>query len=171
MTTPIFPKEGDYPKYFDQYLNYVKDGEFLDLMNSQVKAIEQLFDSKGEEWSGRGYAEGKWSPKEVLGHIIDSERVFAYRALAISRGDKTDLPGYDQDPYVEGANFNSLVSRDLLSDFKINRIAILSMLRTIEESALEIKGNANGNPINANALFWIIPAHFAHHFHVLTEKY
>ncbi|MDN3203648.1 DinB family protein [Algoriphagus sediminis] len=171
MKTLDFPQEGDHPKYFDKYLNYVKGQEFLGLMNKQVKEIEKLFESKDEAWAVSGYAKGKWSPKEVLGHITDSERIFAYRALSISRGEKADLPGYDQDPYVQGAGFNSLDSKDLLSDFKINRIAILSLLRTLDEKSLRQKGKANGSDIIVNSLFWIIPAHFAHHFQVLKEKY
>lgn len=171
MNLPHFPGKGDYPKYFESYLALAKGQDFLGLINSQVKEMQTYFESKGEAWAEKSYAAGKWTPKQVLGHITDTERVMAYRALCIARGDEGDLPGFDQDPYVLNGGFNRLSSADLLSDFKIHRIALLSLIRTIPQEAFGIKGKANGNVITSGALIWIIPAHCAHHFKVLKQKY
>lgn len=171
MKVPKFPSKGDHPPYFDTYLKLVEGKEFLSLMNEQVKEIEALFEEKGEDWAEKAYARGKWTPKQVLGHISDTERVMAYRALCIARGDQSKLPGMDQDLYVAEGGFNHLASKDLLSDFKIQRIATLSLIRLIPEDSFEFKGNANENDIIVNSLFWIIPAHFAHHYMILKERY
>ncbi|MHA7128562.1 DinB family protein [Algoriphagus namhaensis] len=171
MRAPVFPAPGDYNPYFETYLSLAKGKEYVPLINEQVKQIQNLFEKKGEAWAQKAYEAGKWSPKEVLGHITDTERVMAYRALCVARGEQTSLPGFDQDLYVQHARFNDLEAKDLLSDFKIHRIAWLSLLRTIPEDCMSQKGMANGHVITPSALFWIIPGHFEHHFQILKERY
>jgi hypothetical protein len=137
----------------------------------QLEQLKTLFSSKPAGWENTPYAPGKWSPKEVLGHCIDTERIMTFRALCIARGEKKLLPGFDQDPYVVQGQFNAVALDDLLADFELQRQAILSMVQTFPEASFEEIGSANGNPMSTRALLWIIPGHFMHHFEVLQQAY
>ena len=133
--------------------------------------MKAFFVSKPEGWANEPYAPGKWTPKEVLGHLLDTERIMTFRALCIARGEKKLLPGFDQDPYVIQGQFNAVSLDDLVADFEMQRQAILSMVRTFPETSFQEIGSANGNPMSTRALLWIIPGHFVHHFEVLQQKY
>jgi len=165
------PKEGEYPNYFNRYFALNSPEPFQDQIHSQIEECTELFKSKGEDWSNKPYAAGKWSPKEVLGHVIDTERIMTFRALCFARGEKSALPGFDQDPYVLNARFGQVAISDLLEDFKNQRYALLSLIKTLPESSMANLGQASGNPISPRALFWIIPGHFVHHFSILKERY
>jgi uncharacterized damage-inducible protein DinB len=117
------------------------------------------------------YAEGKWSMKEVLGHIIDTERIFAFRALCIARGESQALPGFDENEYVTNANFNHQSIDDLLLQLMYTRKSTLLLLRSLSEADLSKTGTANGKSVTANAIFWIIAGHLQHHLNVLTTRY
>ena len=117
------------------------------------------------------YAEGKWTPKEVLGHTIDTERIMTFRALCFARGEKQAMPGFDQDPYVLLGRFDQVATVNLLADFEAQRKALLTLIATLSEEALDQVGTASGNSITPRALFWIIPGHFIHHFSILKERY
>lgn len=171
MNTFSLPKQGEYSGYFDTYISKVPDENYTDLILQQVKDLKELFQSKGQEWSEKPYAEGKWTPKEVLGHIIDTERIMTFRALCFARGEKNSLPGFDQDPYVLNARFGQVPTELLLEDFEAQRKALLSLIRTLNESVIDNVGTANGNPITPRALFWIIPGHFTHHYRIFKERY
>ena len=166
-----FPSKGDYPHYFENYLSLISGVGYEEHLLSQIEELKRLFKSKGEEWTNTPYEAGKWSPKEVLGHLSDTERIFAYRALSISRGEKSSLPGFDHDSYMLHADFNNLSSSQMINDFELQRFATLSLLNTLPDKSMDILGIANGNPITTTALFWIIPAHFMHHFKILKERY
>jgi hypothetical protein len=147
------------------------DQNFSTLIQSQTQELKAFFASKPKGWANEPYAPGKWSPKEVLGHCIDTERIMTFRALCIARGEKKLLPGFDQDPYVVQGQFNAVAVDDLLVDFELQRQAILSMVRTFPEASFQEIGSANGNPMSTRALLWIIPGHFLHHFEVLQQAY
>lgn len=171
MNTFSLPKKGEYPGYYDTYISKIPDENFSVLTLQQIEELKNLFQSKEPGWDSRPYAEGKWTPKEVLGHMIDTERIMTFRALCFARGESKALPGFDQDPYVLNARFGQVPIENLLADFEAQRKALLTLISTLNESVLDNVGNANGNPITPRALFWIIPGHFIHHFSILKERY
>lgn len=165
------PKKEDYPPFYETYISKIPDENFSGQILRQVNELKELFVSQESGWDSRPYEEGKWTPKEVLGHMLDTERIMTFRALCFVRGEEKALPGFDQDPYVIAGRFN-LVSSDLLmKDFEAQRNALLTFVNTLDESVLDRVGNANGNPITPRALFWIISGHFIHHFRILKERY
>jgi len=171
MKTFSLPSKGEYPPYYETYISKLAEANFSDLLLLQLEQLKTLFSSKPAGWENTPYAPGKWSPKEVLGHCIDTERIMTFRALCIARGEKKLLPGFDQDPYVVQGQFNAVSLDDLLADFEMQRQAILSMVRTFPEASFQEIGSANGNPMSTRALLWIIPGHFMHHFEVLQQAY
>jgi hypothetical protein len=171
MKTFSLPSKGEYPPYYESYISKLAEANFSDLLLLQLEQLKTLLSSKPAGWENTPYAPGKWSPKEVLGHCIDTERIMTFRALCIARGEKKLLPGFDQDPYVVQGQFNAVALDDLLADFEMQRQAILSMVRTFPEASFQEIGSANGNPMSTRALLWIIPGHFMHHFQVLQQKY
>ncbi len=112
------PEKGDYPEYFETYFQNINDENPIELMVSQKKELLNLLSTINENEANYSYADGKWSIKEVLGHLIDSERVFCYRAVAIARGETQPLPGFEQDDYVNSGNFNSRHCQTLLMSIK-----------------------------------------------------
>ena len=171
MNTFSLPSKGEYPPYYETYISKLAEANFSDLLLKQIEQLKTLLSSKPAGWENTPYAPGKWSPKEVLGHCIDTERIMTFRALCIARGEKKLLPGFDQDPYVVQGQFNAVALDDLLADFELQRQAILSMVQTFPEASFEEIGSANGNPMSSRALLWIIPGHFMHHFEVLQQAY
>jgi hypothetical protein len=171
MKTFSLPSKGEYPPYYETYISKLAEANFSDLLLLQLEQLKTLLSSKPAGWENTPYAPGKWSPKEVLGHCIDTERIMTFRALCIARGEKKLLPGFDQDPYVVQGQFNAVALDDLLADFELQRQAILSMVQTFPEASFEEIGSANGNPMSTRALLWIIPGHFMHHFEVLQQAY
>jgi len=171
MKTFSLPSKGEYPPYYETYISKLAEANFSDLLLLQLEQLKTLLSSKPAGWENTPYAPGKWSPKEVLGHCIDTERIMTFRALCIARGEKKLLPGFDQDPYVVQGQFNAVALDDLLADFELQRKAILSMVRTFPEASFQEIGSANGNPMSTRALLWIIPGHFLHHFEVLQQHY
>ncbi len=171
MKTFSLPSKGEYPPYYETYISKLAEANFSDLLLLQLEQLKTLFSSKPAGWENTPYAPGKWSPKEVLGHCIDTERIMTFRALCIARGEKKLLPGFDQDPYVVQGQFNAVSLDDLLADFEMQRQAILSMIQTFPEASFQEIGSANGNPMSTRALLWIIPGHFMHHFEVLQQAY
>ena len=117
------------------------------------------------------YAEGKWSVKEALGHIIDTERIMSYRALRVGRNDATDLPGFEQDPFVEFGGFRGRTLADLLAEFRAVRVATLCLLRGMPGEAWARTGRADGKAVTARALAWIIAGHERYHAGIYRERY
>ncbi len=171
MKTFSLPSKGEYPPYYETYISKLAEANFSELLLLQVEQLKTLLSSKPAGWEDIPYAPGKWSPKEVLGHCIDTERIMTFRALCIARGDKNSLPGFDQDPYVQQGQFNAVPLDLLLADFVNQRQAILSLVQTLPAASFEEIGSANRNPMSTRALLWIIPGHFMHHFQVLQQAY
>ncbi len=165
------PKRGEYPEYFDSYLGKIGEGHYSDLIQSQIHDIKSLFASKPSGWESIAYGPGKWSPKEVLGHIIDTERIMLFRALCIARGERQSLPGFDENEYVTHGRFAEISLENLLEDFEAQRLAICSFVKTLSVNSLDHLGKANEKPITPRALLWIIPGHFIHHLQILNERY
>jgi hypothetical protein len=171
MNTFSLPSKGEFPTYYETYISKLGSPNFSELVLSQIQELKAFYGSKPDGWDTIPYAPGKWTPKEVLGHLIDTERIMTFRALCIARGEKKMLPGFDQDPYVIQGQFNAASLDDLLADFEMQRQAILSMVRTLPAASFLEIGNANGNQMTTRALLWIIPGHFMHHFQVLQQHY
>ncbi|NVJ85536.1 MAG: DinB family protein [Algoriphagus sp.] len=165
------PKKGDYPANYEGYLELISDTDFCKLIQDQISDLEKLFSNKTSEWFNTPYEEGKWTPKEVLGHVIDTERIMTFRGLCFARGERSALPGFDQDPYVLNARFGQVPEKLLFEDFVAQRKALVTLIKTLSEDMLDFAGEANGSSITPRALFWIIPGHFIHHLRILKNRY
>jgi len=171
MKTILPPKKGEYAPYFETYLSLVPSKDLADMIVEQINELKAFVNSMPAGWDSKSYQEGKWTPKEVIGHLIDTDRIMTFRALCFARGEKAPLPGFDQDPYVKHAKFGDVSMENLLEDFEAQRKAILSMMRTLPEQSLDEVGKASGNPATPRALLWIIPGHFIYHLAILKERY
>ena len=165
------PEKGDYPEYFETYFQNIKDENPIELMVSQKKELLNLLSTTNENEANYSYTDGKWSIKEVLGHLIDSERVFCYRAVAIARGETQPLPGFEQDDYVNGGNFNSRELTDLIDEYQKIRDASIPLFKSFDETDYNKRGIANNNPLTVRAVLFLIPGHEKHHINILKERY
>lgn len=159
------------PEYFHTYINQVPDGKVLDLLDQQLTGFHTFFLGLPENKWGHRYAEGKWTVKEVVGHMIDCERIFGYRALRIARGDATAMPGFEENDYVANANFNDRDPMKLLEEFDLLRRANVVLLRSLPESAFALSGTASGKSFSVGGTSWIMVGHVEHHVKVLHERY
>ena len=171
MNEILTPQEGEYGKFYEGYIFWVKRKDIHKLMLLQIEEVRMLFEKMGEEKSKLAYAPGKWTAKEVLGHITDTDRMMCFRALCFARGEKAALPGFDQDQYVQTAGFNDIPLVRLLEDFEMSRYAITSMLKSLPLESLKNIGIANEYEVSVRALFNIIPGHTQHHLNILRERY
>jgi hypothetical protein len=171
MNEQMIPREGEYGTFYEGYISYVKGLDIPSLLLTQIEEVRNLFEKLGESKSNLAYAEGKWSGKEVLGHMTDTDRIMACRALCIARGEKHSLPGFDQDAYVLEGGFNEVPLVQLLEEFEMSRYALVSMFKNIPKTAYSNIGTANNNPASVRALLHIIAGHTVHHLHVLRDKY
>ncbi|KRF12045.1 DinB family protein [Paenibacillus sp. Soil787] len=161
----------EYSPFFTGYICQVPEGDYLSFLHGQLDAVDALFSPITDEQGLYRYEPGKWSLKEILGHMTDTERIMSYRMLRIARGDTTNLPGFDQDVYITNASFDELSMEDLLKDFQAVRQATFSLLQTISEAAWSRKGIANNNEISARAIAYVIAGHAQHHLGVIQQKY
>lgn len=165
------PNPGEYASYYASYLAAVSDGDLLLLLEDQGAEMLDLLRAFGEARGGHRYAPGKWSVKEVVGHVTDTERIFSCRALRIARADATPIPGFEQDGYVAAAGFDRRSLADLAEEFADVRKATLKLLTGLDAPALNRAGVASGHPVTVRALAWIIAGHEQHHAQVLRERY
>ncbi len=165
------PAPTEYPASFEAYLAKLPAGELLDLLESQWEELGCLLEELDDAAADHRYAEGKWSVKEVLGHLLDAERIFAYRLLRIARGDATPLAGWDETAYVAGADFGARPLESLLEEYDLVRGHSLALLRGLDPSCLGRMGVSNGKPVSARAIAWVIAGHEHHHMTVLKERY
>jgi uncharacterized damage-inducible protein DinB len=165
------PQSDEYAEYYGRYIDQVPDGDVVATLESQGNETQKLLASIGEEKAGYRYEPGKWSIKQLVGHIADSERVFAYRLLAFARGEKQPLPGFDQDEYMETANFDSRSLAELAGDLASTRHATLKLIRSLDDQAWSRRGVASDNPVSVRALAWITAGHERHHVKILRERY
>jgi len=162
--------KGEYAPYYEGYVQQVAQLPILKVLEQQIEEIKTLFNSLGER-SNQAYAPGKWTAKEVLGHMIDTDRIMTFRALCFARNDKNAMPGFDQDEYILTATFNDTPLMDLLEDFENQRKALLSMIKTLPDEAWIRKGIANNYEVSVRALIVIIAGHTVHHMNILKERY
>jgi len=174
MSRPIpgRPEPGEYPSYSQTYIDTVQGGDILKAFSEQLETTVNLLAKVDDQVAGTfAYAPGKWTIKQILGHIIDAERIFAYRALRISRNDSTPLPGFEQDDYVSFAGSNECSLASLLDEFKVVRHSTIALFRNIPQDAWLRKGTANNHDVTVRAIAFQIAGHEAHHAKILREKY
>jgi uncharacterized damage-inducible protein DinB len=165
------PEPGEYVPYYDRYISLVSGNDILGALDSQRRQTLILLSGHDDSDSNFRYAPGKWSAKEVLGHVCDTERVFAYRALRISRGDRTPIEGFEQDDYVRNGPFASRPLAELIEDYIAVRRATLTLFRNLDEVAWTRRGTANNNEVSVRAIAYTIAGHELHHRRILEEKY
>jgi hypothetical protein len=165
------PDETEYVPYYGKYVSLVPEGNILGVLIGQIDDTTALLLSIPEERGGFRYAPDKWSIKELVGHMIDTERIFSYRALRFARGDKTELPGYEQDDYVRGGSFDDVPLADLAAEFATVRQATVLLFMHLNGEAWTRRGTANESEVSVRALAHIIAGHELHHRSVLRDKY
>ena len=165
------PPLNTYPPYFNTYIKLVAEDDVQLAIKNQAVVAEDFFNSITEEQSTYKYAEGKWSIKEVLQHIIDTERVFAYRALAFARQEPNALPGMDENSYAKNSNADSRKWKDLIDEFEAVRQSTIHLYQSFSESQLEAEGKTVSHEISVRALGYTIAGHSAHHINILKERY
>ncbi len=173
MSTPLIerPEDSEYAPYYGNYVSLVPPGDVLRILEDQVRDTGALLRAITGDRAGYRYAPGKWSTKDVVGHVIDTERIFAYRALRFARADITPLPGYEQDDYVANGGFDQRGLADLAAELEHLRRANLLMFGGLDSSALLRRGLANGVEFTVRSLIYIIAGHERHHVRVLRERY
>lgn len=167
----VRPEASEYAPEFGKYISLVQGEDVLRALGDQVEGTLATLRKVSEQDSLRRYAPGKWSVREVLGHLIDAERIFAYRALCFARNDQTELPGFEQDDYVPAARFDERAWDDILAEFEAVRRANILMFRGLDGDAWSRRGVANGNPMSVRALAYAIAGHELHHMGVIRTKY
>jgi hypothetical protein len=165
------PAPSEYHPAFQRYVSRVSEDDVLPALEKQPAELRAALGGLTEEQAGFRYAPGKWSIREVLGHVTDAERVFGYRALCVARGDVTPLPSFEENDYAANAGHDRYALRELLDEFEHLRRSNVSMLSHLDGGAILNVGNANGSPVSARALASIMVGHVRHHMAVLAEKY
>ena len=165
------PGAGEYVNYYEQYISKVPEGDILEILAVQNRETMQLLETIGESRGNHRYAPGKWSIKQVVGHVSDVERVFAYRALAFARGDTTALPSMEAGDYVRNANFERRALGSIAAEFAAVRAATLQLFANLDGESLLRRGKASGNEFTARAYPFIIAGHERHHVDVLRTQY
>jgi len=165
------PNPGDYSDYYNNYVKLVEGDDIIKALYEQNKRTQDILNSFSEHKGNYRYADGKWTVKEVVGHLMDTERVFAYRALSVARGEKKSLPGFDQDDYVKEGNFNRRELFDLNYEFRLLRESNLLLFKSFSPEMLNRKGFANESSVSVLAILFIIAGHEKHHLNILKERY
>jgi len=165
------PTVTEYAQYYETYVGHVSENDILAVLRSELDDLDVLLDRVPPDQETYAYAEGKWTIRQVIGHLIDGERVFGYRALCIARGEKQNLPGFEQDDYLQTSPYNHIALEDLLSEMRLVRLSNLAMFRSLDEEAWSRVGLANNNEVSVRALAYIMAGHTRHHMKVLKQRY
>lgn len=169
MQSKPTPKE--FHAVYERYINIVPDKEIVKVLEEQIKDTISLLHTLKDEQALFSYAPKKWSIKEVIGHLIDTERIMSYRLLSIARGETASLPGYNDNDYVEQADFNCLRLADLLQQWRIVRQSTLQLIQSLNSEAWKRWGKANGSDVTVRAIAYIIAGHELHHRNILIDRY
>jgi DinB superfamily len=163
------PESAEYADYYKNYIARVPDGSLLDFMAKQPGDYRQLLGGVSDADASAPTAPGKWSIKQVLGHLSDTERVITYRILRFARSDEKDLPGFEQDDYVREAGSNSRSLEDLLAELESVRKSTIALLGSLPPGSEKKAGTANGNRVTVRALAYIVGGHAQHHYELLKS--
>lgn len=165
------PKPKEAIPYFHNYIRLVQDGNIMEILEKNHAKTQDFIKNIPTEKANYAYAEGKWTVKETLLHIIDTERILAYRALRFARNDKTDLQGFEQDDYVPNSDAMNRNLEDIAAEFQLLRASTLSMIKHFTPEMRNKNGTTNGNTASVRALIYIIAGHELHHINILKERY
>lgn len=171
MENKYKPNEGEFPVFYKGYLDTLEDMPLLELLEQEKVFALNVFKRANKDKAEFRYAEKKWSVKEVLIHIIDAEMVFAYRAMAISRGEKQSLPGFDQDEYMSNISAWNIDYSELIQMFESLRNTNISLFRTMSNEKINNIGIASGYEVSPKALGYFIAGHCRYHALILKERY
>lgn len=165
------PEPTTYPTYFNTYIKLVEGNDIIEILARQTPVEMKFFESINEDQSKYKYDEEKWTVKEVLQHVIDTERVFCYRAMAIARKETATLPGFDENDYGRNAHANNRSWVDLVAEFKAIRNASSLLVGSFNEQDLKRSGNVNDYQITVLAICFTIAGHVQHHINIIRERY
>lgn len=166
------PERTEYPADTATYIErYSEADDIVDCLRKQAEQVASLLKPLSAAQWGSRYLAGKWSVKEVIGHLMDHERIASYRMLRIARGDTTPLPGYDENAYAAHACYHELSPETILQDYSMTRAATLASMRSVPAAAWPLAGTANGASITARAVAYLLAGHEQHHIQVLRERY
>ena len=172
MRSPLTPPDStEYAPFYAGYIATVQESDVAAVLARQPDLVQESCAGLTEEQALHRYAPEKWSVKEVVGHLVDAERIFSYRALRIGRGDGTPLAAFDENQYVASARFDRMPLGDLVDDFATARRQSLAVLRAFGDEELRRIGTASGRPVSARALFYIMAGHVRHHLRLLDSRY
>jgi hypothetical protein len=169
MSTP--PAATEFDPYYQRYIDLVPEDDIATALAEQGKKTASLLRLITDEKASFRYAPGKWSVKQVIGHFTDAERIFAYRALAIARGEAKSLPGFDENSYAEAGDFDRRSIRDIADEYESARRSTIALFRGLSDEAWKRKGVANDVPVSVRSLAFITLGHERHHLKVLRDKY
>jgi uncharacterized damage-inducible protein DinB len=165
------PESSEHVPYYATYIARVPNGDIVRQLTTQIADTNALLGSLSESQAAHRYAEGKWSIREVVGHLCDTERVFTYRAMRFARSDSTPVPGFDENHYVAHGRFDSRTLSNLAGEFRAVRAATIAFFDGLTNDDWPLRGVANGNGITVRALAWIAAGHELHHVHILRTRY
>jgi hypothetical protein len=167
----IKPELSEHPPYYTYYINLVQFNDGVEALQNQLFETQQFIDSLPIELGDFRYAEGKWSIKEVLGHICDTERILAYRALCFARGEQIELPGFNENHYVTSAQFNDRSLYDIAHELSAVRTSNIALFKSFDVNMLDKVGTANKNKMSVRAIIYMIAGHEKHHIHIIKARY
>ena len=165
------PSPASYAVYFQRYIDLVPETDLVAAFKNQTAGVEDFLKTITEEKSAYAYAEGKWSIKELLQHVIDAERIFNYRALCFARGEKANLPGFEEDDYAANSYANSRSWKSLTEEFIAVRKSTVLLFESFSEKVINNAGLSNNNPNTVDSLGFITVGHYYHHKKILQERY
>jgi len=165
------PDSTEYAPYFEKYISLAREEEIVATLDKQIEGTLSLIRGLSEAQGDLRYAPGKWSVKEVIGHLIDTERIFAYRAMRFARNDATPLPGFDENLFVANASFNSRSLADLADEFEHTRKSNVYLFKSLGDDASLRRGVSNNNELSVRAIAYIIAGHELHHAGILRSRY
>jgi len=165
------PQTGDYAPYYDTYISKIGDGDIIDILTRQQTEINDFLKAIPQDKALYAYADGKWTVKQNIGHLIDTERIMAYRLLRFARNDNNELMGFEQDDYIANSRFNDMELNDLIDEFYYVRKANLYLFKSLNAEEKKRGGIASKNRVTVNALLYIIAGHAEHHMRILKERY
>ncbi|HEY6503077.1 MAG TPA: DinB family protein [Chitinophagaceae bacterium] len=159
------------PKFYHNYISHVPQNDLAEAFKIQTPAFIQFIDSIPPDKYDYRYADGKWTVKEVLQHIIDGERIFSYRALCFARGDKTPLPGFDENLYADNSKAAARDWKSMSEEFKVVRKASEYLFNSFDDDQLDATGTSNNNPVYVLGIGFIVVGHSLHHMNIIRERY
>ncbi|MBN1633166.1 MAG: DinB family protein [Ignavibacteria bacterium] len=165
------PSPGEYPEYKFIYLNLLEDDDIVNILSRQSNELRDMLSNVPEEIADKSYAFGKWTLKEVIGHLLDNERVFIARALRIARGDKQRLPGYEPDDYIKNAKWFDRTLKSLLEEMLLLRAADILLIKSFDVNDLQRRGFVEDDEYTVNSILYVIAGHEKHHINFIKENY